>query len=126
MSTTQSKAVVRTFVDAVNDRDYDRFDAVFAPTRRSPPSTTRLPGLAPRAVDIVAEGVKVVARLPWTGTQRGPLLDLAAPGRRVEVDEMILFRLVDVVVVEAGEVWDEATMPAARRAGPGRGLAASR
>jgi len=50
------------------------------------------------------------AWMPWTGTQQGPLVDLPATGRRVEVDEMIMFRLVDGLVVEAREVWDEATM----------------
>ncbi|HKN43265.1 MAG TPA: ester cyclase [Propionibacteriaceae bacterium] len=34
------------------------------------------------------------------------LLDLPATGRRVEIDEMIMFRVVDGLVVEAWEVWD--------------------
>ena len=67
-------------------------------------------------LDLLAEGDSVVARMPWTGTQQGPLLDLPATGRRVEVDEMILFQLRDRVVVQAWEVWDEATM---RRQRPG-------
>lgn len=53
-------------------------------------------------------------------TQRGPLLDPPVTGRRVEVDQMILFRLVDGLVVEAWEIWDEATMHQ-RASGPGRG-----
>jgi steroid delta-isomerase-like uncharacterized protein len=128
MSTTQHKTVVRTFVEAINRRDYDRFHEVFAldatitfsgATMPCHPDAARelaagwvavFPDWHIDLLDLVAEDDKVVARMPWTGTQQGPLLDLPATGRRVEVDEMIMFRVVDRLIVEAWEVWDEATM----------------
>jgi predicted ester cyclase len=128
MSTKEQKAVVRTFVEAVNSRDYDRFGEVFAReatisfsgvTMPCHPDAARelavgwvavFPDWHVDLLELVAEDDKVVAWMPWTGTQQGPLVDLQATGRRVEVDEMIMFRLVDGLVVEAREVWDEATM----------------
>jgi hypothetical protein len=47
--------------------------------------------------------------LPWTGTQLGPLLDLPVTDRHVEVDETILFRLVDGLVGRGMEDLGEAT-----------------
>jgi steroid delta-isomerase-like uncharacterized protein len=128
MCTDSNKAVIRTFVEAVNTKNHDLFRQVFAAdatitfsgeTMACDPEAARELAAGWNAVfpdwhidllELVAEGDKVFARLPWTGTQHGPLLDLPATGRRVAVDEMILFRFVDGLVAEAWEVWDEATM----------------
>jgi steroid delta-isomerase-like uncharacterized protein len=129
MSTeNNNKAVIRTFVEAVNTKNHDLFSQVFAAdatitfsgaTMACDPAAARelaagwtavFPDWHLDLLDLVADGDKVFARLPWTGTQQGPLLDLPATGRCVTVDEMILFRFVDGLVAEAWEVWDESTM----------------
>jgi len=45
--------------------------------------------------------------------------DLPATGRRVEIDEMIMVRVVDGVIVEAWEVWDAARCAASNQHDPG-------
>lgn len=126
--TERNKAVIRTFVEAINTKNYDLFGTVFADDATitfsgatmacGPAAASELaagwsaifPDWHIDLLDLVGEDDKVVARMPWTGTQQGPVLDLPATGRSVEVDEMILFRFVDGHVVQAWEIWDEATM----------------
>ena len=128
MSSREHKAVIRRFVDAVNSRHFDLFHQVFAPdatitfsgaTMACDPQAAReiasgwlsvFPDWHLDLVDVVAEDDQVFARVPWTGTQHGAFLDLPPTGKTVHVDEMILFRFDGTLVVEAWEVWDEATM----------------
>jgi predicted ester cyclase len=88
MSEESNKDVVRSFVEAWNTKDLDRFELL----------------------DLVAEGDKVVARMPFRGTHIGPILDLPPTGRSVHVSEMVIFRIVDGKIVEAWEEYDEAGM----------------
>jgi predicted ester cyclase len=45
--------------------------------------------------------------MPFSGTQTGPVLDLAASGRSVQVSEIVIFRIADGKIVEAWEEYDE-------------------
>jgi predicted ester cyclase len=45
--------------------------------------------------------------MPFSGTQTGPVLDLAATGRPVQVSEIVIFRIADGRIVEAWEEYDE-------------------
>ena len=128
MSTEENKAVVRAFVDAWNDRSFDRFDDLMAAgatltvsgnTISCDPSATRaiaehwcagLPDYRFDLLDLIAEGDKVVARMPFTGTLTGPVLDLQPTGRSVRADEIVIFRIADGRIVEAWEVYDEYSM----------------
>ena len=57
--------------------------------------------------DAVAENDKVVVRMTFTGTQRGPLADIRATGRGVSVPNVIhIFRLTAGKVSEANMCWD--------------------
>jgi predicted ester cyclase len=98
MSTAANKSVVRAFVEAWNARDLDRFDDLMADSCRltvggatigCSPSATRaiaehwlagFPDYRFELLDLIAEGDKVVARMPFSGTHTGPVLDLAATG----------------------------------------------
>src|SRR5262245_8913610 len=57
-------------------------------------------------LDLIAEGDKVVARIPFSGTQTGPVLDIEATGRSVQVSEIVIFRIVEGKIVEAWEEYD--------------------
>jgi C-1 hydroxylase len=119
MSTAANKSVVRAFVEAWNERDLDRFDDLMAEgCRLTVGGDHQLqPGGDPgdrehwlagfpdyrfTLLDLIAEGDKVLARMPFSGTQTGPVLDLAASGRSVQVSE-----IVGGKIVEAWEEYDE-------------------
>jgi steroid delta-isomerase-like uncharacterized protein len=123
-----NKDVVRAFVAAWNERDFDRFDdlmgagaelAVSGMTVPCDPAGTRaiaeewtsaFPDWQFDLRSLVAEGDRVVAHMPYTGTFSAPLSGLAPTGRTARVDEMVIFRLADGRIAEAWEVYDEAAM----------------
>ncbi len=57
--------------------------------------------------DTIAEGDKVALRLTFSGTQSGPLLDLAPSGKHATVTEMLFLRFENGKIVELWEDWDE-------------------
>ena len=60
-----------------------------------------------RDVDDPPGSADVGRRMPWTGTQTGQINDIPATGKRVRVDEMVIFRVVGGKIVEAWEEYDE-------------------
>jgi ketosteroid isomerase-like protein len=130
MSIEENKAVVRRFIEAVwNDGQLDLLDDLIAEGatmtfrgQTSPPlSPTQVgvtiaewraafPDFRFELADLIAEGDKVVARVPFTGTQTGPLMDIAPTGRPVQVGEILILRLADGKIVEAWEEYDELGM----------------
>ena len=125
MSTDENKEVVRSFVEAWNTKDFDRFDSLMAEdavltvggsTISCSPAATRaiaghwvggFPDYRFDLVHLVAEGDMVAALMPFSGTHRGEVLDLPPTGRAVRVSEMVFFRINDGRIVEAWEEWDE-------------------
>jgi len=125
MSLDENKAVVRSFVSAWNERDFDRFDDLMAEdaaltvggsTISCSPAATRaiaehwvsgFPDYRFELIHLVAEGDLVAALMPFSGTHRGAVLDLPATGRTVRVSEMVFFRIREGKIVEAWEEWDE-------------------
>jgi steroid delta-isomerase-like uncharacterized protein len=123
-----NKAVVRSFVQAWNIRDFDRFDALMGDRAvlrigggavPCDPSATRaiahewttaFPDWRFELLALIAEGDRVVAHMPYTGTHRGPILGVAPTGRWCSVDEIVIFQLAEGKIVEAWEVYDEAGM----------------
>jgi predicted ester cyclase len=123
-ATAANKAVVRAFVEAWNARDLTRFDdlmaeacrlTVGAETLSCSPAATRaiaehwlagFPDYRFELLDVIAEGDRVVARMPFSGTQTGPVLELPPTGRRVRVSEIVIFRLAEGKIVEAWEEYD--------------------
>jgi predicted ester cyclase len=59
-----------------------------------------LPDLTATEQDIVAEGDTVAVRLVVEATHRGPLLGIAATGRRVRWDAFDVYRVLDGKIVE--------------------------
>ncbi|HKE74253.1 MAG TPA: ester cyclase [Acidimicrobiales bacterium] len=124
----RNRDIVRSFVAAWNDRDFDRFDdlmaegavlAVSGGTFPCDPAGTRAIAVEWTAAfpdwrfdlrALVAEGDLVVAHMPYRGTFTHPLMGLAPTGQAAEVDEMVIFRIRDGRIAEAWEVYDEAGM----------------
>jgi steroid delta-isomerase-like uncharacterized protein len=125
MSGDENKEIVRAFVDAWNTRDLPRFDDLMAESCRltvgpatvsCSPSATRaiverwlaaFPDYRFELLDLISEGDKVVARMPFSGTHAGPILGIEATGRSVHVSEIVIFRIEDGKIVEAWEEYDE-------------------
>jgi predicted ester cyclase len=115
----EPKAIVRSFVDAWNERDFDRFDALMAGdavlhvggdelpcdpggTRAIAEAwTTAFPDWRFELLALVAEDDRVVAHMPYTGTFRRPILGIEPTDRRCTVDEIVIFRIADGRVAEA-------------------------
>ena len=123
-----NKAVIRSFVEAWNTRDFGRFTALMAPgaTLRVGGVTVPCDPAGTRAIAeewttafadwrfdllaLIAEGDLVLAHLPYSGTFAMPIGAIAPTGRSCTVDEMVIFRIADGKVAEAWEVYDEAGM----------------
>jgi steroid delta-isomerase-like uncharacterized protein len=129
MSTTDAnKALIQAFVETWNNRDFDRFDSLMAPgavlhvaggdvpcdpagTRAIAEEwTTAFPDWRFSLLGLVAEGDRVAAHMPYSGTQEGTIVGVEPTGRSCTVDEMVIFRIADGRIAEAWEVFDEAGM----------------
>jgi steroid delta-isomerase-like uncharacterized protein len=123
-----NKNVVRAFVAAWNDRDFEAFDrlmgegavlAVGGQTVSCDPAgtraiadewTTAFPDWRFDLRALIAEDDLVAAHMPYAGTFEHPLYGVPPTGKFAHVDEMVIFRIADGKVVEAWEVYDEAGM----------------
>lgn len=123
-----NKDIVRSFVAAWNDRDFDRFDplmgdgallSVGGMTVPCDPRGTRaiaedwtcaFPDWRFELLSLVAEGDRVVAHMPYSGTFSHPIMGIAPTGRSARVDEMVIFRIAEGKIAEAWEVYDESGM----------------
>jgi C-1 hydroxylase len=123
-----NKAVVRSFVEAWNRRDFDRFDALMGEgavlhmaagdlpcdpggTRAIAEEwTTAFPDWRFTLRTLLAEGDLVVAHMPYSGTHRAAIMGVEPTGKSCTVDEMVIFRIAERKIVEAWEVFDEAGM----------------
>src|SRR5215470_18173029 len=123
-----NKDLVRAFIAAWNDRDFNRFDALMADTAvlhvggtavPCDPAgtraiaqewTTAFPDWRFELLSLVAEGDRVVAHMPYSGTFTKSILDVAPTGRSAYVDEIVIFRIANGRVAEAWEVYDECGM----------------
>ena len=129
MSTTETnKALIRAFIETWNSRDFDRFDSLMGPdavlhvaggdvpcdatgTRAIAEEwTTAFPDWRFSLLGVVAEGDRVVAHMPYSGTHEGAIVGVEPTGRSCTVDEMVIFRIADGRIAEAWEVFDEAGM----------------
>ena len=123
-----NKVLVRSFVEAWNTRDFNRFDTLMddsavlhigrghvpcdpAGTRKIAQEwTTAFPNWHFELLRLVAEGDLVVAHMPYSATHHGTIIGVKASGRSCTVDEIVIFRIADGKIAEAWEVYDEAGM----------------
>lgn len=57
--------------------------------------------------DVVVEGDRVVAHVPFEGVQIKPILDIPATGRRLRLDETLICRVEHGKIAEIWESFDE-------------------
>ena len=135
--TEAAKAVVRSFVDAWNSRDFGRFGILMAENASlrigggvvpcdpagtqaiAQEWTTAFPDWRFDLLALIAEGDLVVAHMPYAGTHRGAILGIEPTNRFCSVDEIVIFRLRDGKIAEAWEVYDRG-----RHVAPARGCPA--
>jgi steroid delta-isomerase-like uncharacterized protein len=123
---SQSKRVVRDFVDAINRQDWEALDRIVSPdlVRHSAAAglqrvTSRddlkrflqaeyltFPDAHESLADLVAEGDRVAARHRFTGTQRGAMGPYPASGRLMQSDYIAIYRIANGQIVEAWAEWD--------------------
>lgn len=126
--TAANKELIRAFVAAWNDRDFAAFDRLMADdavltvggstiscnaaaTRAIASAwTTAFPDWRFDLISLVAEGDRVAAHLPYSGTFTQPFRGIAPTGKFARVDEMVIFRVADGRVAEAWKVFDEMGM----------------
>ena len=126
MTPEHNKAIVRAFVEAVNQTDWRRFDELLVPdfvrhssTFGQPQIRSRdqlrdfLTGEAATFPDahetihfLVAEGDMVAVHSGFRGTQRGPMGPFPASGKALSADFISIYRLVDGRIAEAWVEWD--------------------
>lgn len=63
-----------------------------------------------RVVDLVIEGNRIVTRYVSTGTHQGSFLELEPTGRRIEIDEISIFRVENGKVAEQWCLVDDLTL----------------
>lgn len=123
-----NKDQVRAFIAAWNDRDFDQFGVLMADgavlhvggtavpcdpagTRAIAEEwTTAFPDWRFDLLRVIAEGDRVAAHMPYSGTFTKPILGVTPTGRSARVDEMVIFRIADGKIAEAWEVYDECGM----------------
>lgn len=120
MSVSENKALVRRFLSEVVEAQ----DLKSAGKVLSPSYTLHMPGLPGpvrgletwkgviagyfaafpdlRVVldDEIGEDDRVAIRYRWTGTHRGPFMNLAATGKQVNVPGTVVFRISDGLIAE--------------------------
>jgi len=120
--------VMRRFVEEViNNGDFSVLEEVLHPNYvyRSPgqelygPESlkdlfaayrTTFPDLNVEIDDLVVSGDKVVISITLTGTHEGDLMGIAATGKQVKINGMVLSRFEDGKIVEEWELLDQLTM----------------
>lgn len=120
------KELIREFVDAINEQNWDKLDQLVAPNfvRHSPAAGE--PGICNRdelkaflrseleifpdakesIEDILAEGDKVAVRQRFQGTQQGWMGSYPPSGKKLIADYIAIYRVRDNQIVEAWAVWD--------------------
>jgi steroid delta-isomerase-like uncharacterized protein len=125
----QAATCQQTWIDGLNRGDVSVAETVFAADcvihiNGSPDRNLGLAGFKQMMVgllaafpdlritieDHVVAGNKVTTRWVAEGTNSGPFGNVAATGRRVRVDGLILDRVADGRIVERWEQWDQAGM----------------
>lgn len=125
MSTDEDAAVARAWAQAAwNEHDLDAAARFLAPEwvghyagigdahgpegfkRVAGAFLTAFPDMEIAVEEALASGERLVRRVRWTATHRGPFLGVPATKRRVTVQEMIILRVAEGKITEEWEMAD--------------------
>jgi steroid delta-isomerase-like uncharacterized protein len=143
MTTEQNKALYRQFVEEVfNQGNVNAIDELVAPDfiehEELPPGIptdregvkqlsimlrSAFPDLKATIDDVLAEGDKVVARMTWTGTQKGEFMGIPPTGKSVSIGVIDIVRFAGNKFVEHWGLMDSAGMMQQLGAVPAPGMA---
>jgi steroid delta-isomerase-like uncharacterized protein len=127
LTPTPESVVRRFYEDGVNNRDWTAvaetlaYDFTHNGVRLGPGGQRRsleglyaaFPDARVSIEDTVAAGRKVVSRMVWTGTHRGPFLGHPPSGREVSWTAISIIRVSDAGIAEAWVNEDDAGLAAA-------------
>lgn len=122
----ENKALIQTFVEAINAQDWPRVRALLASdfTRHSTAAGepgvrsakdlvaflqaefATFPDATETLLDLVAEGDKVAARHQFRGTQLGPMGSFPPSGKVLKADYLAIYRIENQRIAEAWAEWD--------------------
>ena len=128
-SNNSNKALIQTFIDAINSRDWDMLDNIVAEdfARHSfaagePSVNCRgdliqflrtqesiFPKFKEKILDLVAEGDKVAARQQFKGTQLGEMGPYPASCKDMEIEYLAIYRITNGAISESWAEWDNYT-----------------
>jgi len=114
MSLEENKAVVRSFIEALNKQDLSSLDDLVAPDyinhtkdytiegakRERKMLYKGFPDFHATIEDIIAEGDKILVRVKSTMTHTGEYLGFAPTGKKITVRGVNIWRIVDGKLVE--------------------------
>ena len=121
MSLEENKAIIRKAIEAINKRNLAVVDEFIAPDyidhthklksvgeykQRIAMFMKGFPDFHETIEDIIAEGDKVWVRFKFSGTHTGEYLGLAPTGKKITVECVGIFRMVNGKAVEEWEVAD--------------------
>ena len=122
MSLEENKALVHLYYELVNRRELDACYELFAPefvfhsadgdmSREQTKQFDTMwlaafPDLSATIEDVVAEGDKVSIRVSWRGTHKGEFMGIPPTGKKLDITNANLFRIVAGRLVESWNVTD--------------------
>jgi predicted ester cyclase len=68
---------------------------------------TAFPDFHFRIEDVIAQGDRVVMRIPFSGTHLGPFMGAEPTGKKIDVSETLIFRIENGLIAEMWEDYDE-------------------
>ena len=110
LSLEENKAIIRRWFEAENKKDLSPIEDIVAPDfvdhthqlrgweeykKRIAMFIKAFPDFHETIEDIIAEGDKVWVRFKFTGTHTGEYLGLAPTGKKITVEAVDIFRMVD-------------------------------
>ena len=114
MSTQENKAIVRRFIEAINEQDLDTLDNLSAPDLAQrfkqkviPWLNDTFPAHQMTITDMIAEGDKVVARLATSGGHSGEWRGIPPTGKQWTNTGVYFLRLSGGKIVELSSLFDE-------------------
>ena len=107
MSTTESKAFIQRYLDALSGKNkppalVNQYvaDVDEALKQHIAGAEAAFPHYELIAEDLIAEGDKVVVRFTLRATHQGDFMGVSATGRQINVPGIIIYRIADGKIVE--------------------------